>query len=255
LPLLTPFSGDLLRSWLSIRDHFTDFEAGNFWTTVFTPASNSIIAVGIPGSTLPNGQLGFRLIDSVANREAYIHSASLFQVQADKTLLAEAYLQFTEANTNQAAIVFGFMDSVAVGALQNSTGLPRAGFSGAIIFKAPGSNVWQTASGAGGAATITTSDQASGGSAFQRLRIQIRGRTVKGFALGGATTTDVLGEVTYYVNDTQLRTLGQRPGFSFIKDYVTYTGAPLLQAMAGIKQNSNFPESLDLDYLAVGASQ
>lgn len=197
-----------------------------------------------------NGILQLSLVDSVANREAYVRStASLFQVTLGKTIIVDAILQFNEANTNQAAVTFGLMDSVALGALQDDTGVPRATFTGACIFKAPGSTVWQTCSSVGTTRNVNTTAVTAGGNAFQRLRVQIDTRPDYGLTSGGVRTTGTLAEISYFVDGDQLAFVGGRPGRSTIKDRVTFTGASAMQQFVGVKNGSATPETLNVDWM------
>jgi hypothetical protein len=189
-----------------------------------------------------NGVAVLSTVDSIANREVYVRSTSSpFLFTAGKTLAAEVLLQFAEGNVNQAAVGFGFMDAVGLGALQDNSGEPRAGFSGAVLYKVPGGTRWKTASAAGGTANVNQSDQVAGGSSFQRLAIEVK------------VVSATVAEVSYYVDAGSsllpLRNPGALPS-QVIKDQLTFTGGQPMQLFFGLKSGSVTPETLQVDYIS-----
>jgi hypothetical protein len=195
-------------------------------------------------------------VDSVVNREVYVTTTNTpFQLTDSKTMACEIKLQYAEAAGNMASVGFGFADAVSFGMLADNTGLPRNGFTGACIFKAFGSSSWQACSSTPTARNVSLTEIAAGGAAFVRLRIEIKPRLVLGTAGNGSPTNDVLGEVTYWIdNGNGLQAVRQNtPWRTIVKDQVTYTNTPAMQFWFGVKQGSNTPESLAVDYVEAGA--
>jgi hypothetical protein len=215
-------------------EDWNNYTSGNKWTT--TTAGSGAAAVS---ATLPDGVLQLTPVDSSANREVYVATTnSLFKIQSGKNLYGEIYLQYSEANTNQAIIGFGFMSSVGAASLQDTTGIPKTSFSGAVMYKVPGALVWQTCSSVGTVQNFNTSTKAVGGASYQVLRIEIN------------PVSATIAEVSYWINDTQLLLATGRPGQNLIKDQLTYTGAAAMQFFVCCKNGSTTPESLNVDYSA-----
>jgi hypothetical protein len=231
-------------------DDFSDFSSGGRWTST-TAGSATVVA----STSVSNGILVLSNVDSTANRQTYVATTnSLFLIANNKPQIFEVMLQWTEANTNQAAVVMGFMNSVAAGAIVNGGLTLKTNFSGACIFKPTGSNSYQTVSSIGTTQTITNTDVGTatintygwaGGSNQQRLRVEIK------------PVSSTICEVSYWVDYNaanpgsgflQLRDSTTRK--NLIKDFVTYTGAVQMQAFFGILNGSTSPETLNVDYAA-----
>jgi hypothetical protein len=219
------------RAHMSFED-WNSYTSGNVFTTTTAGAGAAAVS-----ATLPDGILVYSPTDSTLNREVYVATTnSLFAILASKPLMCEFSLQYTEANTNKAIIGCGFMSAVGAASLQDTTGLPKASFTGAVIFKVPNSTVWQTCSSVGTTQTTTTSTTTAGGTQEQILKIVIE------------PVSATIAEVTYYVNDQQLLMATGRPGQNKIKDQLTYTGAAAMQLFACCKNGSTTPETLNEDY-------
>jgi hypothetical protein len=230
-----------LRRTMLLFDDFQEYASGVSngcgWTTVTAGAGAATV-----GDTV-GGVLNLAPTDSTTNREVYVKgSHQLFLFANNKPFCGEAYIQFTEANTNKANIAFGFMSGVGAASMADTTGEPKASFSGAVIYKVPGGTVWKTASsvgtvmgGAGGVAQV--SDATAGGAAYVRLRIEVM------------PISTTIAEVTYFVDGIQLKTSGGRPGQALIKDQLTYTSALQMSVFMMCKNGSTTAETLNVDYV------
>ncbi|HVI05016.1 MAG TPA: hypothetical protein VM711_02855 [Sphingomicrobium sp.] len=223
-----------LRRTMLLFDDFQEYISGasngSGWTSVLK--STGTAAVG-------DGFGGILTVTSAAtlNDDNYVKgSHQIFGFAQNKPFMAECYLQYSEANTNKANVVFGFMSGVAAGAMQDTTGEPKTSFSGAVIYKVPGGTQWKTASSVGTTQTVNQSDTTAGGSAYTRLLIQV------------LPVSSTLAEVTYFVDGVQLKTSGGRPGQTKIKDQLTYTGSLAFSIFFGIKPGSGTGEVLNVDY-------
>ncbi len=225
-----------LRRTMLLFDDFQEYASGVSngcgWTTVTAGGGTAAVNDG------NGGILTLAPTDSTLNREVYVKgSHQLFTFAANQPMMCEAFLQYSEANTNKANIAFGFMSSVGAASMQDNTGEPKTNFSGAVIYKVPGGTQWKTCSSIGTTQTVSQSDTTAGGSAYVRLRIEVM------------PVSSTLAEVTYYVNGIQLKTSGGRPGTSLIKDQMTYTGALSMAVFMCCKNGSTTAESLLVDYV------
>lgn len=229
-----------LRRTMLLFDDFQEYASGVSngcgWTTVTAGAGAVTVGDGL------GGILTLAPTDSTLNREVYVKgSHQLFALANNKPFCAEAYLQYSEANTNKANIAFGFMSSVGAASMQDTTGEPKTNFSGAVIYKVPGGTQWKTCSSVGTTQIVNQSDTTAGGSAYVRLRIEVM------------PVSSTLAEVTYWVDGVQLKTSGGRPGVSLIKDQLTYTGSVAFAVFMCCKNGSTTPESLLVDYVGCEA--
>lgn len=208
--------------------YYTD--ANNFWTKGGTGNT-----VGIVASTA--GGILSIATDTTTNHEAYVASTNAdFQLLAGRNWFVEFFAQYTEANTNLAAVAVG-LSSVTTGILANTTGAPNSSFTGALIYKAAGVTTWSSVVSNGSTQTITAGEQSSQptGAVYQSLRIE--GRDVDGSNF----------EVTFFVNEEPLldNTAYHRP----IKSRVAIASASAMKLLMYVKgTNGTNAETLLIDY-------
>lgn len=213
---------------------FDDFEwliSPHRWTSVISDLG----AVTNPDAT--GGRILLTPSDGTVadNDEIYLRTtAEIFLFANDKPLVAECRLQYAEAATNAANIIFGLMDAVAADAILDNGAGPKASYSGAVIYKVDGETVWRTQTSIAAAKTTNQSASTAGGSAFQTLALEFK------------PITSTLADVTFYLDGSQLRTSAGVP----IKHAFTYTSATEMQLMIGIKNGSGTLETLTVDYAA-----
>jgi hypothetical protein len=215
---------------------FDDFDwmiSPHRWTTVASDSGTITVANGVNGIAPLVASDG-----TVAdNDETYLRSTNaIFQIAADKPQMAEARVQFTEANTDDANVFFGFSSAIAANTLvDNGAGMVTS-FSGACIYKVDGSTVWKCVSSIGTNQTISTSTKAAGGSAYQTLRVEIQ------------PIDSTTAEVKFFVDEQILiDATTNKP----IKHVITYTGAAAMYVGAGVKNGDTNLETLNIDYIAV----
>jgi hypothetical protein len=217
-------------------DDFYEFVTGDLWTKV----------TAVDGGATIQDAAGGRIaistaVDSAAGDEdTYLKSnKESFKFAADKPLLLEAYVQFTEANTNDAAVIVGLMDAVAADAIVSGGTGPKSSYSGAVFFKVKDGTVWQCESSVG-ATQVTTEltaanannlsrqAQTAGGASFQRLRIEFQ------------PLTSAVGEVRFFIDDALVA-----------KHAITFTSATEMQVILGARDGSaGNEETLVVDYCA-----
>lgn len=223
----------LKRGTHGFLEEWNTYSSGGMFTT--TTGGSGAATVG----SAPFGILTLAPTDSTLNREVYVATTNaLFLFQNNKNISIEAYLQFSEANTNKANIAFGLMSAIGAASMADTTGEPKASFSGAVIYKVPGGTVWKTASSVGTTNNVSVSNKTAGGSAYHVLRIDIE------------PVSSTIAEVTYFVDDVQLQLATGRVGQNLIKDQLTYTSALNMQLFVCCKNGSTTPETLLVDYVA-----
>lgn len=169
------------------------------------------------------------------NDEIYLYrSIEQFLIAAGKPLEAHGRLRFSEANTDDANVLFGVMSGVAANALQDDGAGPAASFSGAVLFKTDGSTAWKFMTSVGAAQKVSTTDVVAASAAFVELSIEIRPKS--------ATEAEAIP----FINGQQCRDANG----IYIKHLITYTGATEMTQVVGVKNGGANAESLRVDYLS-----
>lgn len=216
-------------------DDFDTYVDTQLWTKLAADAGATVTNVDNT-----NGWLTLTTA-AVANNEAAVSSTRKnWKFLNNKPLIYEARINFAQANVNQAAIAFGFSSTFAADLLLDTTGLPAASFSGALIYTNPGETVWRCVTSLGTTQTIQKSTTTSGGTVDQTLKIEVR------------TVSSTLAEVTFYSNGTLLLDAAQTGRATPIKQTITYTGAAAMQFGAYAKSIDGTGEVVNLDYLFAG---
>lgn len=215
-------------------DHFTWYITAHNFTTVVSDVGTVAVGDGANGIVVLTPSDG-----TVAdNDEAYLKGANeVFKFAADRPTIVEALVQFTEANTDDANIIFGLKDAVAADTLLDNGGGPAASYSGMVFFKVDGGTNWQCEHSIAGtqntveltaANSLTKRAITAGGASYQKLRIESRPYT--------STKHDVL----FFVDDVLVCSM---------KDQV-YTNATEMQFCLGVKNGAGNLETLNCDYAA-----
>lgn len=106
--------------------------------------------------------------------EAYIYRPGTAALATGKNHLVIARLQFTEANTDDANIIFGLNSAVpATGALQDAGAGPAASYTGINFHKVFNGTRWMFESSVGATQTTDTVDATAGGSSFVTLAFEL----------------------------------------------------------------------------------
>lgn len=218
-------------------ESFDDFgyytDGNNAWTKGGTGNT-----VGIVANTA--GGILSIATDTTANHEAYVASTNaVFKFVAGRNWYCDFLAQYSEANTNLAAIALG-LSSVTTGILASTTGVPNTNFSGALLYKPTGVTTWSAVTSNGTTQTLSTSNVTSqpSSSAYQCLRIE--GRDVDGTNM----------EVTFFVNEQPLLDATfHRP----IKQTLSMTSIGACKLLMYVKgTNGTNAETLLVDYVYGG---
>lgn len=232
---------DDLSELLKTRNQFTiesdfcgDLDSSD-WTATTTDSGTASVGDAVGGILALVASDG-----TVAdNDECYVESANeVFKFAADKPMLFEARVQFTEANTDDANILVGVMDAVGANSLVDNGAGPPSSYSGAVFYKVDGGTRWQVETS--NSTTQTTDDlvstnknnlsgksQTAGGSAYQTLRIE--------FLPYNSTNA----YVNFFVDGV----------LCCQHDYI-FTSATEMQVALGVKNGGANLETLNVDYVS-----
>ncbi len=230
-----PPAADLGRLYHGFYEDF-QYESGR-WTTIASDAGGSNILDQVGGVM----ELDASDATVADNDEVYIHTAEVFLFASGAPLIAEAYIKFIEANTDDANILFGLMDGIAANHLLDNGGGPAASYAGAVFFKVDGSTYWQAESSDGATQKTTlldgtqpvmqgsnaTGEAQTAGGAWQRLTIDWRPKSSS------------RADVAYFIDGVLV---AKHVDF-------TYANATEMAVVAGVKNGGANEEKLDLDYV------
>lgn len=137
------------------------------WNTLAADAATAIAedADGVNGLvTIYTG--------SADNGEAYLFLNEITKFTAGKPFWVFARLQFTEANSDDANVIFGVGEGFGgANTLQDNGAGPPADYDGVCLFKVDGGTRWQFESSYGTTQTTSDLDVTAGGSSFQTIGI------------------------------------------------------------------------------------
>jgi|SRR6185503_5274309 len=163
------------------------------------------------------------------NDEHYLSSiAENWIFAANKPLWFEALVACTEANVDDANLIFGLSDTVAANSLLDNGAGPMASYDGAVWFKVDGGTVWQFETSNAGTQVTTASAGAFLSNTFYRI----------GFLFNpGAGTT---GTITPYLN-----------GIKGAAHSITLAGLEEMHILLGAKAGGGAAEVPRVDYVKI----
>lgn len=224
-----PNEQELFSDAAATHGFFEDFLYYSSGETLTTTASNSGTATV---SDAVGGILAIAASDSSAadNDETYVHSTTeTFKFANNKPLWFEARVALTEANTDDANVLVGLMESVAANSLGDDAGGPEADYDGAVFYKIDGGTTWLAEVSNGTTQTAVTLTGASfpGDGTYQKLKIE--------FIPTGATSS----EVNFYIDGTLVGTASAWD----------YSSTNEMEAVVGVKNGDTNGETLNVDYI------
>lgn len=147
-------------------DDFLWFVTAHLWTSLAADSGASVAAAGVGGElTLTTG--------GTDNNEAYAYTASAFKPAANKPAYLEALCSFAEANTDDANVAFGLASSPGANLIVDDGAGMRASGTVIALYKVDGGTVWRFVTRNGSAVTDSVSTTTAGGSAYQKLSIEV----------------------------------------------------------------------------------
>ena len=227
-----PASHSAFKLTHGLNDDMHEFVTGDRWTVTATDAG---------GATMLNTVGGIVQLDAsdgtvADNDEVYLHQTSeSFKFADDKPLRVGAYIQYAEANTDDANIMFGLADACAANHLLNDGAGPAASFSGAAFYKVDGGTRWQLIVSDSTTQTkvdLTAANSAdgvaktAGGASYTWLEIEIK-----------PTGQSSKADVSFYIDDVLV--------YKFA-DY-DYSNATDIEVGFGVKNGSANEEKLNID--------
>lgn len=173
----------------SIFNHFHHFATGQFgWTSLAADAGSSVAV---------SDAVGGRLVlttGATDNNEAAVKTTiEIFLVADNKPLRFEARVQFAEAATDKAQPLVGFMSALAADSIVDGGGVRTTG-NYFVFFKSEGSTTWSVRSRNGTETETNDTGITAGGTAYQRLRIEVDNE-------GSGTNV----RVTFWIDDVQCK--------------------------------------------------
>lgn len=219
------------RQQFGFFEDFFEFVTGDLLTSLVADAGTSCAVSDAHGGVLAMGTA------ATDNNEVIIKSTKeIFKIAANRQLVAEARFQYSEANTDDANVAFGFMDAAGANALVDDGAGPKSSYSGAVFYKVDGGTNWNVQAADGATKTsaeltatnsLTKTAQAAGGSSYKTFRIEI-------YAI---SSTQV--EVSFFID-----------GVHVYKITTTYANATEMQVFVYVKAGGSNAETVNVDYLS-----
>lgn len=222
-------------------DDFNHMDLVGLWvdTSTDTGAAPTLATDGESAVVLTTG--------ATNNNEAYLSSNRLWDVVADKPIVFETRLKYTESATDDANVAMGFCSAAAADAILDDGGGPAASYSGALFFKVDGGTAWQFETSVAGAQTTNTiSNVTPGGGTYQSFRIEIRPID--------STTAEVVPLIDSSGGNNFVQCKDATTG-NLIKHTITYTSYAAAEVMLGVKAGSASSETPRWDYVRVSQAK
>lgn len=162
------------RDQFEILDHFTEFTDAQRWTA-------AVVATGTVAHEGSAGRSAMKFFCTAVNDAAVLATThEIFKFRAGKEMAAEAHIIFTDVDTDDGMVGFGWADALAATSMADTTGAITA-TDACMIYKLPDSSVWAFHTEINGTATASVSDKTAGGTAAQVLRIEVKARSATVF--------------------------------------------------------------------------
>lgn len=157
------------------------------WTTLVADGGTSAAVTDAVGGRLS------MITGATDNNEVAVRSSfEIFLVADNKPMRLETRIQYTEANTDDANVMVGFMDALAANSLVDDGAGVRTTGNYFVFFKVDGGTVWQVRSRNDTETETNSTGITAGGASFQKLRIEIDNE-------GSGTNV----EVKFFIDDIQ----------------------------------------------------
>lgn len=224
-----PLTARFSREEFSLFDDFTYYTDADLWTKLAADVTPSAtVAHEGPGRSRVVITTG-----ALDNHEAGLFTTNeLFKFLANKSIVGEGLIQYTEAATDDANVAFGFADAMGANLItDNGAGITAT--DGVLIYKTDGSTVWKFHTEINGAELDSTSTTTAGGAAAQQLRIDVLPRSATEF------------ECRPFVDGVQLKDANGKP----IMHVVTLGTATDMDFGVYAKSGGASGEVVNVDYL------
>lgn len=213
-------------------EDFQEFVSGDLFTD--TSGDTGAAVANIDGA---GGQVTLTT-GGTDNNECYLLTTKeLFLFAANKPLIFEGRLKYSEANTDDANVALGFMNAVGADSILDDGAGLKASYSGAVFFKVDGGTNWKvetsiatTRTGTVELTALNSLDKvakAAGGGSFQTFRIEV------------LPISSTRAEATFYIDGVLVQ-----------KIEFTYTSATEMMAFVAAKAGGANSEVVTVDYIA-----
>lgn len=158
------------------EDWGDNYVSGDRWTPLTSDSSSASTLVLVLKTTGARKGILSVTQDATDNDEIYFGTTvSQFLFAANKPCYTETLMQYAELNTSANNLIFGFCSTYAANTLIDDGGGPVASGTMAVIYKVDGGTVWRCRSQIGAAVgqTDSISTTTAGGSAYQKLSVEV----------------------------------------------------------------------------------
>lgn len=226
------------RKQFGFFEDFNEFVSGDLFTDTSADAGAAVANVDAAGGavTLTTG--------ATDNNECYLLTTKeLFLFAANKPILFEARLKYTEANTDDANVAMGLMNAVGANSIIDDGAGLVASYSGACFFKIDGGTNWKVETSL--AATRTGTIELTAVNSLDKVAKTAGGGSYMGFRIEIVPISSTQAEASFYIDsdDDGDFTLVQKITF-------TYTSATEMMAFVGVKAGGANSEVVTVDYVA-----
>lgn len=140
---------------------------GDRWNTLVADAGSSVAEDADDMNGVVNITTG-----ATNNNEAYLFTNSIYRWLTDKPAVIQARFQFTEANVDDANVIFGIGETFgAANTLLDDGGGPPASYHGCCFYKVDGGTRWQFEVSVGAVQTTYDLGAAAGGASFVTMEL------------------------------------------------------------------------------------
>lgn len=218
-------------------DDFTESSITSRWNTLAADSGATVAT----SASIANGAVVLTT-GGTDNNEAHIYSNAIGSLASGKNMLALARLQYSEAATDDANVLFAlFSGAGTANMLIDDGGGPVASFTGAGFYKVDGGTRWQFRSSVTTTPTTTDLEYTAGGSGYVTLGIELIPFSSTEF--WAIPWIDTAGGN----NLIQCRAYGASPRTPSVKHRVTYSGTTALRYFVGVKAGGANSEVVNLD--------
>jgi hypothetical protein len=211
-----------LEDYMPIFDDFVDGPdtTNKYAATLTNSGTAALVNTGGNGGVVALAASG---VSPAANDQSYLATTNSFFLPLNgQPIIAEAWVQYTELNTNAANVFFGLASGVAANLLVTANGGMRTTGTILGLFKQGGTSVWQAIARNGTSLQNTTSTQAAGLTTYQRLTVEV----VDQVSLLCTVVFKVDGQILTDANE------------NWIKYIVPYSGLTKCQLVLGVRNGT-----------------
>lgn len=217
------------------------------WTSLAADAGSSVAI----DADEPTGAIDLTTGATDNNEAGVATTNELFLFAADKPLVYEARLKFTEANTDDAAVAFGIAIGLNVANFIADGGASIISTTGAVIYKRKDTTKWRVASARAAVPSLGTrgttgqddeTNLSSTTTSYKIFRIEV-------LPVQSTSGSGIGVEITYFVDGVQLAGTDDKPIKHVLNNTFT-NGTHDMKAGVYVKAGGANSEVVTVDYIA-----